>query len=587
MQRKLLGTYILIIAVTVFVTVVFSWNSVYDHFQQQVLEESEAHLKLLRQIFEFEYDSEGFDFQEFADNYGEDIGFRVTVISRGGVVLADSDYDPMEMENHKNRDEFRGALRGNPTTSTRYSNTLQIYMFYNAEPLTYKDFDGAIRVAMPVDAINNLVWEVGNYVIIGLAIGLILSFVIAYLFTTRFMAPINELTNTAKIIASGDYDHKVYVDNQDQIGAMAEAFNTMTFTMRKNIWEIETKNAELESILTSMDYGLAAIDENYQIILSNEQFTDMMELPDKIDGKVFYEVSRNTVLFSVIEQSIEEDEYISEETRVRIKGEDLLYKFSATPIRDKNDRTKRFGVLLAVEDVTTLRKLENIRRDFVSNVTHELKTPLTSIKGFVEVLKKGDVEDTATSNRFLDIIDIETERLTALIEDILSLSEIESMRLDKKTGYHHVPDIIEEVHEILQRKAKNKNIDLILDVDPDMPELNCNNDRIKQLLINLIDNAIKYTEEGSVTVECKASRNDEYLLLEVEDTGIGIEKEHLERLFERFYRVDKGRSRRLGGTGLGLSIVKHIVELYNGTIDVHSVYGEGTTMKVRIPFDIT
>ncbi len=586
MQRKLLATYILVIAVTVIVTLVFSWTSVYNHFYDQVEVESDTQLKLLTRIFGFEYAREDFDFQEFASSYGTETGLRITIISGEGLVLADSISNPELMENHKNRDEFRSALRGTPKKNIRYSNTLSMYMFYNAVSLIDVGFDGAIRVALPVESINELIWQVANSVIIGIIIGFLLSFIIAYLMTNRFMSPINELTKTAKLIASGDYDNKVYIDNQDQIGAMAEAFNTMTFTMRKNIWEIETKNAELESILTSMDAGIAAIDENYQIILCNEPFINLLALEGEVEGKVFYEVTRNTVLFSLIEKSIDENEFITEETKVKNNGEEILIKVSATPIRDKNDRSIRYGVLLSLENITTLRKLENIRRDFVSNVTHELKTPLTSIKGFVDLLKKGDVDDEATKTRFLEIIDIETERLTALIEDILSLSEIESMRLDKKTGYYHVGDIVGEVKEIIQFKADSKNIKLISEVQSDLPEINCNFDRMKQLLINLVDNAVKYTEEGSVTIECKASRDGKYLQLNVIDTGIGIEEEHLERLFERFYRVDKGRSRKMGGTGLGLSIVKHIVELYNGSIDVSSVFGQGTKMKIRIPFDI-
>lgn len=587
MRKKLMSTYILIIAVTVIVTVIFSWNSVNEQLYEQVREETELQIRLIEKIFKYEYETEkeNFDFQEFVLKYSADTELRITIINEEGLVVADNKSDPATMENHRNREEFRAALRGNEGTSLRYSNTIQVYSFYYAIPLVNDGFSGALRVSIAAGIIEDLIWELFKSVLLGMLIGVILSATIAYLFSRRFMKPIDELTQTAKIIAEGDYDNKAYIDNQDQIGELSKAFNTMTFTLRRNIWEIETKNAELEAILTSMDTGLAAIDENYRIILSNEPFRKVLDLEEDLDGKIFYEVTRNPIIFSVIEKSIDDDEYVEEEARLRKQGQEIILKISSTPIRNKEDKKIRHGILLAVENITNLRKLENIRRDFVSNVTHELKTPLTSIKGFVEILKKGDIDDPEISERFLDIIDIESDRLTLLIEDILTLSEIESMRLDKKVGHYQVEELVGEVTDMLSIKAEKKGVGLKVDIQEDMKDLRCNRDRIKQLFINLLDNAIKYTEKGSVTLECYESRDNQFLIIKVMDTGIGIKEEHLERLFERFYRVDKGRSRKLGGTGLGLSIVKHIVELHNGTVDVKSNYGEGTTMKVRIPFN--
>ncbi len=585
MQKKLLTTYILIITVTVFVTVIISWNSINNHFYNQVEKETEMKILLIKQVLEYEIDKEDFEFQQFAENYGKKTDLRITIIDNNGNVLGDTDYNPSEMENHRYREEFKGALQGEYDTSLRYSNTLKKYMFYAAKPIEYDGFIGAIRVAIPVKLIEELIWDMVNSIFIGLFIGVVLSVGIAFVFTRKIINPINELTKTAKKISNGEYDNKVYIDNKDQIGELAEAFNTMTFTMRKNIWDMQTQNAELEAILTSMDIGLAAIDNNYKIILSNKNFSRLLDVEEDISNKIFYEVSRNPILFHVIEKSIDEDEFITEETRIKHNDKELILNISATPIKNKTNFNIRHGVLLLIEDITNLRKLENMRSDFVSNVTHELKTPLTSIKGFVEVLKKGDIEDPKITNRFLEIIDIESDRLTLLIEDILSLSEIENMRLDKKTGNFIVENIVFEVIEMLQGEADIKGIELKLDIQQDMRELKCDKNRIKQLFINLLDNAIKYTEKGNVTIECKQSRDNQFLTVNISDTGIGIKEEHLERLFERFYRVDKGRSRKLGGTGLGLSIVKHIIELYDGTIEVKSEYKKGTTIKLRIPFD--
>jgi signal transduction histidine kinase len=228
-----------------------------------------------------------------------------------------------------------------------------------------------------------------------------------------------------------------------------------------------------------------------------------------------------------------------------------------------------------------VEKLENMRRDFVSNVTHELKTPLTSIRGFVETLKEGAIEDEEVAMRFLSIIDIEAERLGNLIEDILLLSEIES-GTDTRMSLVEVEPMIDQVIELLNQ-SKKENVILKKESKGHVAPFYCNEDRLRELIINLADNGVKYTNEGSVTIECRQEEN--MLVLEFSDTGVGIPKEHLPRLFERFYRVDKGRSRKQGGTGLGLSIVKHIVELYKGTISVESEPGVGSTFTVRLPYD--
>lgn len=255
-------------------------------------------------------------------------------------------------------------------------------------------------------------------------------------------------------------------------------------------------------------------------------------------------------------------------------------RVSGTPLNQEQERSK--SVLLIIEDITSVKKLENMRSDFVSNVTHELKTPLTSIRGFVDTLKQGAIQNEAYARRFLDIIDIEAERLYTLIQDILLLSEIESGN-DYNIQECDVNSIVTETLELLRRKAEEKgNLALVFEPEPYVKPFSCNPDRMKQLLINLVDNGIKNTEQGSVTVRCK-SMND-YLMISVKDTGIGIAREHLSRIFERFYRVDKGRSRKMGGTGLGLSIVKHIVEMYNGDIFISSEVNVGTEFIIKLPY---
>lgn len=581
MQKKLLGTYILIIIITITISVVFSWNKINDYFLERAEKESKIQANLLLDLIEKDQNVI-YNFQEFVTEYSSKTSSRLTIIDEDGIVLADSEKDYREMENHAYREEVASAIKGKPTTSLRYSNTMGMYYYYHAVPLNINDINGVLRVSIPVKEVENITLIMIGIIVFGTIIGSIIAFIIAYFFTKKLMAPIDDLTNAAMNIADGDYDNKIYVRQKDQIGQLADAFNKMNFNLRLNLWNLEQKNAQLESVITSMSSGLIAIDIDYKIVLYNDKFIDILDLEKKdLKTMLFYELTRNLEVIEVIEKSIEQQEYILEETKIYDGNEEKIIRISANPIKSRENKNKILGTVIMLEDITQIRKLENMRKDFVSNVTHELKTPLTSIKGFVETLKNGAIkEDVAT--RFLDIIDIEVDRLTNLIQDILSLSEIESIIGDVNTSQYNINEIITEVIEILKPEITDKGLDINLKIEHELESFNCNKDRIKQLLINIIDNSIKYTDEGSITIGCKKEHKN--LVISVEDTGIGIKKEHLDRVFERFYRVDKGRSRKMGGTGLGLSIVKHIVELYNGTIDINSVEKVGTTIKIKLPY---
>lgn len=580
MQKKLLLTYFVLILVTVLFAVGLSWSRVNTYFTDQIEEESHSESAILKRIIE-ETDIAPDDYQDFADEYSVLAGVRITLINEDGSVFADSDSDASQMDNHKNRPEVIEAMDGDVATNIRYSNTMKMYFFYHAVRVETDSFDGILRIAVQMDEIERITNEMIFVILLGAILGAIIAIVVAYFMTNRFMKPINELTRVAKVISDGNYDEKIYIDQQDQIGELADAFNTMTFTLRKNIWDLGQSNAELESILTSMNSGLAAINMDYKIALYNDTFVNMLDLPNEdLNGKLFYEVIRELSVFEIIEKSVEEQENFADETIINRDNEDRIIQITATPIFDKTRRNKALGTLVVITDVTQIRKLENMRRDFVSNVTHELKTPLTSIRGFVDTLKNGAINEEEVALRFLDIIDIEADRLSSLIQDILSLSEIETIVGDKNIDHHYIGDILDEVVDIIPKDKPE--VEIILDIQEDLPPLKCNKDRIKQMMINLIDNSVKYTDLGHVKVTCYEEFR--YLNIVVEDTGIGIAHKHLSRLFERFYRVDKGRSRKMGGTGLGLSIVKHLVELYNGEIDVKSEVDVGTTFTIRLPY---
>jgi two-component system phosphate regulon sensor histidine kinase PhoR len=331
-----------------------------------------------------------------------------------------------------------------------------------------------------------------------------------------------------------------------------------------------------------MTNGVVAVDNQFRIILINTVSCEMFGIKKGpgIIGMNIIELVRNNQINSLLEESMDKNMPLLTEI-VMGPPDDKILRVYTSPIKSNNPKQLNAGGIATIHDVTNLKKLEQIRTEFVSNVTHELKTPLTSIRGFIETLKNGAIEDKNVAVKFLDIIDIESERLSSLINDILQLSEIEAKISDSDISSHDINDTLKEIYNMLEGVADKKGIKLDFEIEGNI-FINANKNRIKQMLINLIDNAIKYNSENG-TVNVKVFKAEGKVTFIVRDSGIGIDEEHIPRIFERFYRVDKGRSRNMGGTGLGLSIVKHIVNLYNGNIKLISTPGSGTEFTIQLP----
>ena len=399
----------------------------------------------------------------------------------------------------------------------------------------------------------------------------------------KMVKTIESLTERANEIAEGTYDDIIMPEGTPETIHLAKALNKMTKRLRIERERVESRKEQLNSILSSMNSGVMALESSGRILFYNQSFLTLFRNQMKIEEdnllhKSFYKCFKSKDLSDIIYQVEEEELKVRREIIVEDGDYTIILMVRGTPLY-KNTR-KKFGTILVAEDITRVKKLESIRKDFVSNVTHELKTPLTSIRGFVDTLKGGAIEDPVYSRRFLDIIDIEAERLSILVNDILILSEIESGS-DTGKSTVKVEEVVDEVIELLDKKKKD-TVTVLKDMEKPVTDFLCNRDRLKELILNLADNGVKYTNEGTVTIKCWEEEQD--LVLSFIDTGVGIPEEHLPLLFERFYRVDKGRSRKMGGTGPGLSIVKHIVELYKGTITVESKEGEGSTFLVRLPY---
>lgn len=593
MKKKLFLYYMILTVVSLCITGFFISNASQRIYRYEAEEKLTGTAELIKQQISAEI-NQGIkiDYDKKAHDYAKTLSrnqnyqtpaytdTRITIIDYSGKVLGESENDYSEMENHLNRKEVMDAISGKIGKDVRFSNTVKHNLLYVAVPI--EDARIVIRISAPLIQLETIEKTIWLYSLIGIIAGIIAAAFLALRLTNLVTLPVKELIMASREISLGNYSKKVKVNTRDELGQLADTFNFMAEQLKKNVEELTDKNANVNSIINSMMSGIIAVDRNYRIILINEAVCELFNIPskDSIIGTKIIEHIRNNQINLLLHQSIEKNIPQISEITINLPDEKIL-RVSTNPIKSEEVSDTNLGGIVVIQDITSIRKLEQIRTDFVSNVTHELKTPLTSIRGFIETLRSGAIADKEVADRFLEIIDIEAERLYILINDILQLSEIENKQKDINIGKHNLNSIITETLSILQGVAEKKNISLTSNVDKELCIL-ANRDRIKQMMINLIENGIKYTlENGSVHVY--AARKAGGILISVKDTGIGIPKEHLPRIFERFYRVDKGRSRNMGGTGLGLSIVKHIVNLYNGDIKVLSTPGEGTEFIIRLP----
>lgn len=521
------------------------------------------------------------DFDRFVMSVSNESGARVTIISPNGTVLGDSDGKSAEMENHYYREEVQKAYEGKTGFSQRFSRTLGKDMLYVAHPL--KNSDGStsvVRVALPMKSINDLFWPEATKVLLISLTGILAAILISQKFVSRILNPIQKLSAASSRIAEGQYGLRIMHESQDEIGDLTRSFNLMSEKLQQNTEESKASAVKTRAILSSMINGIIAVDNEHRIMFINPVAETLLGIyEEKVKGHHVMETIRSNQLDDCLERFLISDQI--ETTDIEIfEPSQRIISISTTPIL--SEEHQKLGGVILLQDVTEIRKLEQMRKDFVANVSHELKTPLTSIQGFVETLKSGAAEQKSIRDKFLDIIDIESTRLSTLIDDLLMLSDIENRT--QYATHDEIPVVksVQEVVEMLSEQAQRKRILLTLEPIPDLPNLMGNTGWFKQMIINLVDNAIKYTpEHGSVHIDLSTERDS--LVIKVSDTGIGIDAEHLSRLFERFYRADKARSRQVGGTGLGLAIVKHIVITMGGQISVTSKPGDGSVFSVRLP----
>jgi two-component system phosphate regulon sensor histidine kinase PhoR len=519
---------------------------------------------------------------ELSKTVGRKTATRITLILPSGDVLGDSDEDPQVMENHAGRLEVKAALRGDRGVYTRYSDTLQQEMMYVALPLE-KDGEvlGVVRTSIPVSEIDTTLGSIYREIAFAGLFLVLLAAVVSLYVARRISQPIEEMKKGAKRFAEGNFSRKLLVPDSEELGSLADVLNHMAKQLDEKIRMITEQRNELETILSAMREGVLAIDSEERILTFNQAAGSFLGIDlSSAKGHTIQEVIRNADIQRFL-SGVLSGKGPSEGEIALIVPESKFLQVSGTLLR--NSQGKTIGALAVLNDITRMRQLENMRREFVANVSHELKTPITSIKGYVETLQEGALGDKKNVQKFLEIVLKQSDLLNAIVDDLLSLSRIEQ---DAERGEIQLADenlrhIIDATTVDYELKARERRIKVIVSCSEEII-VKANSRLLGQAIGNLLDNAIKYSEQGTA-VEVEAASNSGEVTIRVSDHGSGIAPEHLPRLFERFYRVDKGRSRELGGTGLGLAIVKHITQAHGGSVRVESTLGKGSIFTLHLP----
>ncbi|KJJ84970.1 multi-sensor signal transduction histidine kinase [Candidatus Omnitrophus magneticus] len=522
-------------------------------------------------------------FDALADKIGETSGARATIIDIDGTVLGDSllTIDQiMRVENHLYRTEVQSAIHTGFGESKRFSTTIKKHMLYKAKLVTGKNFFGIIRLAKPLIEIEGLENDIKKIIIPAGSLGILLAILLSFLAALFLTKSLREISNLAKDFVKGDFTTKFFMPQKDETAHLAKAFNLMGDEIKVKIKDITMERSRLEAIFLSMFDGVMVFDEQGRITLMNSALTSVLNITESYEGKLPIEIIRNIEIRELSDKILSFKEgVISQEIIIHNVQEKVLL-IHATPLVMENVIK---GGVMVFHDITNLRKLEQIRKDFVANVSHELKTPVASIKGYAETLIDGALNDEKNARSFLNVILKESDRLNKLIDNILELSKLESGKNKIKFIAVDMRNIAEQVINAIRQQSEQKNISVTLNSSPAVYcKAKGDEQALYSALFNLVDNAVKYTERNGF-VSIFISKIEGFIKVSVIDTGCGIPEELLSRVFERFFRVDKSHSRKIEGTGLGLSIVKNIIQAHGGSVMVKSVVGEGSDFSFIIP----
>jgi two-component system phosphate regulon sensor histidine kinase PhoR len=574
--RKLLGSAFLLIALTLAVLDFYLTRYTSKHEVQEVEQRLTAVVRVLT-VEPSNLPPERME--EWAKAASARAQCRVTVVDPQGVVLADSDQDPQTMENHANRPEIRAAYMNRVGSAIRRSPTLGRDLCYLAVPLQYQGRSGyVLRVALPLENLDDAIAAVRWRILTASLLAASVALFIAYFFSRSFTRRIGRLRGFAEGLVKANFTESPLPDAEDELGALTRSLNLTASQLHGLVERLGVESARREAILTSMVEGVLAVDQDLRITFYNASFARAVGLRGEIPERApLVEVVRDPVLREILSRVITTGETLKQRLQLPA-AEGRAFEVQAAPLRVAGGR----GAIAILHDITDLERLERVRKDFVANVSHELRTPLTAIRGYTETLLEGALEDQENNRKFLEIIKTHAIRLNSIASDLLALSELESGKATAEPGHVSVRAAMEAALRTVEAEALSRRVKLIRGRVEDVAVLG-ERVHLEQALVNLLTNAVKFNRpDGEVRVEVTRTEDDE-VSVTIADNGIGIPSADLPRLFERFYRVDKARSREVGGTGLGLSIVKHIVERMHGRVTVESQLGKGSVFTILFP----
>ena len=511
-----------------------------------------------------------------ADRWAELLGRRVTIIDADGVVLGESYTESVSMENHLRRPEVQEALVGGSGYAIRHSATVGVEMAYAALPIMNDsgEIAGYVRVAVPAGEVAAEINQLRNSILTAALLTSLVAVLLAVFIAERTAGPVRRLTAVARRMAEGDLDARLYVTSKDEVGTLTRAFNHMGEQLREKVETLAEERGRLASVLELMADGVLIADDAGRVQLINPAAADLLETnEEEALGQSFAQVVRHHQLIEVWQRCQEAGEEQAE--TVEIGQRELFLQVIITPLRGGQR-----GSLVILQNLTPIRRLQTVRRDFISNISHELRTPLASLKAVVETLRDVALEDPRAARRFLDRADHEVDALTQMVQELLELSRIESGKVPLRLAPTALSDVVLPTVERLQPQIERNQLELVFDLPAGLPEVLVDAARIQQVVTNLVHNATKFTLPGG-RITVGAEEKEGMVVVQVRDTGVGIPATDLPRIFERFYKTDRARSS--GGTGLGLAIARHLVQAHGGEIWAKSKEGKGSSFFFSLP----
>ena len=571
---KIFFSYLVVIFVSFFVLDLL----IKDEIKKALISKSEAELKAYVELLDMQSAQE---ISARLNRMSQISNSRITLIDPSGKVMADSEKDIRYLDNHLNHPEIQKARISGYGKSVRFSNSLDVDTLYVAAPVKNNDkITGYIRLSRPLHDVNAFIDKVYMSIFMTIVILSILSFIIALFISYRLAAPIRLMEKVTRKLRHGEPASSILLHTSKETKELADNINYLVYELKNQIRLANEEKSKLMTAITSINEGVLILNEEERIEFVSPAISNILSQKyGNIFGKTLMEALRNLELLDLYKSFKQSKNAVSGEVTLG-ENDPAIMKVSISPFHGGGEKRK---AMVVFHDITRLRKLEMIRTDFVANVTHEIRTPLTAIIGYLETIKSGKLKSADDVNKFISIMLNHAQRLNRLVEDLMTISKIELGEISLKFDDVDLAEAIGSVIPLFETKAAAKNIKIINDLPQKIITAKGDKDRLMQVFVNLLDNAVKFTPDNGI-VTINAAEEKDNIIINVIDTGTGIPKEDIQRLGERFYRVDKTRSRDLGGTGLGLSIVKHLMIAHGGKMEIKSALGQGTAVSLYFPY---